>query len=107
MPSGNIEDLEFSSRRADSQALAPTTKALALIRLFAPRGFVDVRNRFCSSIFANNDFSRHRSRDQREASGFLRRRNHHLAGAEVRRADAAASTLRAVMAGRTPVVRLR
>src|SRR5437016_9965825 len=28
-PSGNCEDFEFNNRRADSQALAPTTKALA------------------------------------------------------------------------------
>ncbi len=74
--------------------------------LLAACGLVDVGDCRDFPILADNQFPRHRARNQREASGFLRRRNHDLTGAEVGGRDAPSSALRAVVTRCTPVVRL-
>ena len=76
------------------------------MRFSLARGLVDVGDGFDFAVFAHNEFARHRAGDQGEASGLFRRRNHHLAGTEVRSGDASAAALRAVMAGSTAIVRL-
>ena len=44
---------------------------------------VDVRNRLSLPILADDNLAGHGIRDQREAPGFLRGRNHDLAGTEI------------------------
>ena len=73
---------------------------------FGAGGFVDVSDRFGLAVFADHDLARHRARDQGEAAGGLRRRNHYLAGTEVGSGNAAAAALGAVVAGGASVQRL-
>src|SRR5260370_25961855 len=60
-----------------------------------------VRDTFGFAIFAKKDFTRHRAGDHRELAGLHRGRDHHLAGAEVRRGDAATAALAAVVAAQS------
>ena len=73
---------------------------------FGARGFVDVSHGFGLAIFSHHDLAGHGARDQSEASGGLRRRNHDLAGTEVGSGQAAPAALRAIVAGGAPVQRL-
>ena len=74
--------------------------------LFLASGSINIGDRLDLAVLADDKFPRHRTGDQRETSGLLGRGNHHLARTEVGRGNASAATLRAVVAGGTPVVGL-
>ena len=74
--------------------------------LLAPRRLVDVGNRLRLSACPRHDLAGHRIGNHREAARRHRRRNHHLAGAEVGGRLASAPALRAIMARVAPIQRL-
>src|SRR5581483_10547057 len=74
--------------------------------LLGPRILVDVRDRFDLAVFADDEFPRHRARDQGEMSRLLSCWKHDLAGTEIRGCNTSAPALAAIVARGPAVVLL-
>src|ERR1700734_3912353 len=73
---------------------------------FCEGGLVDVGDSLRLAVVADDDLPRHGVGNKGEAPSGLSRWDHHLAGAEVRGADASSSALRAIVARRGSIDRL-